>query len=70
MTGTIQHVHLKRGSGIATIILLDETGDVTTVHADAGPFIRSSYEARITVGSTINYEVDDCGVMTSFKLED
>jgi len=70
VTGTIQHVHLQRGSGIATVTLLDDTGDIVTVHVDASPFIRASYDAKITLGSRINYEVDDCGVMTSFQLED
>ena len=70
MIGTIQHVHLQRGSGIATVILLDETGDVVSVHAEAGPFMRAYSSAGIAMGSKINYEVDEYGVMTSFQLED
>jgi hypothetical protein len=57
-------------NGIATLVLLDESGDIVRVHADAGPLFRELARARASYGSIINYELTDFGTMSSFSVED
>jgi len=71
VTGTIQHVRMHRNaSGIATVLILNEVGDVECVHADAQAIMRTFATSGFVVGAKIRYSVDPTGVMTSFTRED
>ena len=79
-TGTIQGVDHTPGSGIATLVLLDDDGNIVRVHSDAGPLFRSLDRAfaephrpigtgcSLSVGNRIYYETDDLGVITDFDV--
>jgi len=69
-TGTIQYINWTRGSGLATVTVLSDEGDVAMVHVDAGPFFRALNASGAKLGTRISYDVTDCGTMSHFQVED
>ena len=70
MVGTIQCIDYSKGSGIATLVLLDQSGDICRVHCDAGPLFRSIEASGANLGTLINYSTGDIGLMAGFALVD
>jgi hypothetical protein len=67
MRGTIQGIDHAQGSGLATVILLNESGDVSLVHADAGPIFRAIAASGLREGDELEYETSDLGTMVGFS---
>ena len=68
MTGTFRGIDYTRGSGLATLFLVDDAGDVNVVHADAGPLFRAIGASGLRPGDEIEYETDDLGTMAGFTV--
>ena len=67
-TATIQHVEWTRGSGLATLVVLDSCGDILHLHADAGPLSRALDASGATTGTVIDYDLTDYGTLAAFNL--
>jgi len=68
--GTIQTVNWTQGSGIATVEILTDYGDIVTIPVEASPFFRALTASGAKNGSRISYEVTDYGTMSHFQVED
>lgn len=68
--GTIQHIDHTPGSGLATVVILTDDGDIESVHADAGPLFRALSASRASLGTRIGYDTTDYGTMSAFTVED
>ena len=68
MTGKIQGINYMQGSGIATVILLDETDEICLVHADAGPLFRSIAASGLRKGDEIDFTLSNFGTMVGFTV--
>ena len=69
-TGTIQYINHTPGSGLATVVILTDGGDIESVHADAGPLFRALDASGARIGTRISYTVTDWGTMEGFDIEE
>ena len=69
MTATIQSIDHTPGSGLATLICLDESGDIVRLHADAGPLFRAFSAARVNPsGTRIAYTLTDFSTIDTLEV--
>jgi len=69
MKGTIQQIDYTRGSGLATVIILTDGGDIEAVHADAGALFRALEASGAYPGVSISYATNNLGLMAWLGLD-
>jgi len=67
MSAIVESIEYTAGSGLATIVALDDSGDVVRLHVDAGPFFRGAANA-IEEGTVIEYEMTDYGTVSHIEV--
>ena len=68
MRGTVQSVIHSPGSGIATLVVVDQFGDICHVHADAGPLFQAMVESELHEGDEIEFTTTVIGTMAEFAI--